>query len=196
MTRWARSTASGSPARAWSIRRTLPNGTLEDSAMPGCAAKTGVLACGVLMLAATASRCETAKPDAADSAAVQSCVKSAAGGSQRERCIGIIADPCADRPDAQSTADQVACAAREFAVWDDILNETYRRLRDKLDAEQKIKLRAMQRAWIDSRERSCAFYWDSFRGTMASPMNAFCNKRETARRALFLLGFLDNAEGR
>ena len=117
--------------------------------MQGCAAKTGVLACAVLMLAATASRCETAKPDAADSAAVQSCIKSAADGSQRERCIGIIADPCADRPDAQSTADQVACAAREFAVWDDILNETYRRLRVKLDAEQKVKLRAMQRAWID-----------------------------------------------
>jgi uncharacterized protein YecT (DUF1311 family) len=93
--------------------------------MQGYAAKTGVLACAVLMLAATASRCETAKPDAADSAAVQSCIKSAADGSQRERCIGIIADPCADRPDAQSTADQVACAAREFAVWDDILNETY-----------------------------------------------------------------------
>ena len=90
----------------------------------------------------------------------------------------------------------MACAAREFAVWDDILNETYRRLRDKLDAEQKNKLRIMQRAWIDSRTRSCAFYWDFFRGTMAAPMNAFCNNRETARRALFLLGFLDNAEGR
>jgi uncharacterized protein YecT (DUF1311 family) len=164
--------------------------------MQGYAAKTGVLACAVLMLAATASRCETAKPDAADSAAVQSCIKSAADGSQRERCIGIIADPCADRPDAQSTADQVACAAREFAVWDDILNETYRRLRAALDARQKVKLRGMQRAWIESRERSCAFYWDFFRGTMASPMNAFCRNRETARRAIFLLGFLDNAEGR
>ena len=164
--------------------------------MPGYAAKTGVLACAVLMLAATASRCETAKADAADSAAAQSCIKSAGGGSQRERCIGIIADPCADQPGAESTAGQVACAAREFAVWDDILNETYRRLRDKLDAAQNIKLRVMQRAWIDSRDRTCAFYWDFFRGTMAAPMNAFCNNRETARRALFLLGFLDNAEGR
>ena len=164
--------------------------------MQGYAAKTGVLACAVLMLAATASRCETAKPDAADSAAVQSCIKSAANGSQLERCIGIIADPCADQPGAESTAGQVACAARENAVWDDILNETYRRLRDALDAQQKNKLRIMQRAWIDSRTRSCAFYWDFFRGTMASPMNAFCNNRETARRALFLLGFLDNAEGR
>ena len=128
---------------------------------------------------------------------LQSCIKSASGGSrERERCIGIIADPCTEQPDAQSTAGQVACAAREFAVWDDILNETYRHLRDGLDARQKIKLRVMQRAWIESRERSCAFYWDFFRGTMASPMSAFCNNRETARRALFLLGFLDNAEGR
>ena len=38
---------------------------------------------------------------------------------------------------------------RELAVWDDILNETFRRLRDKLDAEQKTKLRDMQRAWIE-----------------------------------------------
>lgn len=155
--------------------------------------KAALLMGAVLALAPTPSRAE--KPDAADSAKVQSCIKSAAG-RERERCIGVVADPCADDDKAQSTADQVACAAREFAVWDDILNETFRRLRDKLDAKQKIKLRDMQRAWIDSRKRSCDFYWDFFQGTMASPMSAFCENRETARRALFLLGFLDNAEGR
>jgi uncharacterized protein YecT (DUF1311 family) len=160
------------------------------------AAKAGLVACAVLMLSATGSRGESAKPDAADSATVQSCIKSASGRPERERCIGIIADPCAEQPDAESTAGQLGCAAREFAVWGDILNETYRRLRAALDARQKVKLRAMQRAWIESRERSCAFYWDFFRGTMASPMNAFCRNRETARRALFLLGFLDNAEGK
>jgi uncharacterized protein YecT (DUF1311 family) len=160
------------------------------------AAKAGLVACAVLMLTATGSGSESAKPDAADSTTMQSCIKSASGRPERERCIGIIADPCAEQPDAESTAGQVACAAREFAVWDDILNETYRRLRAALDARQKVKLRAMQRAWIESRERSCAFYWDFFRGTMASPMNAFCRNRETARRALFLLGFLDSAEGK
>ena len=151
--------------------------------------------CVALALAATPSRAE--KPDAADSAKVQSCVQSAgAGMRERERCIGVVADPCAEKDEAQSTADQVACAARELAVWDDILNETYRRLRDKLDTKQKIKLRDMQRAWVQSRTRSCDFYWDFFQGTMASPMTAFCENRETARRALFLLGFLDDTEGR
>jgi uncharacterized protein YecT (DUF1311 family) len=154
-----------------------------------------------LTLAATAAAAERArsgpeKPDARDSAAIQDCIKSAGEPRQAERCIGIVADRCADRDDAKSTADQVACAAREHAVWDDILNETFRRLRDKLDAKQKIKLRDMQRAWVDSRDRTCAFYWDYFQGTIASTMGAFCNNRETARRALFLLGFLNDAEGR
>jgi hypothetical protein len=31
---------------------------------------------------------------------------------------------------------------------------------------------------------------------MASPMSAFCYNRETARRALFLLAFLNSAEGK
>ena len=48
-----------------------PDGMLEDRAMPGCAAKTGVVAFAVLLLAATASRREAARPDAADSAAMQ-----------------------------------------------------------------------------------------------------------------------------
>ena len=153
-----------------------------------------VLACVALMLAATTSRAE--KLSARDSAAVQSCIKSAGNDrEQLERCIGVVANPCAEEPDAQSTADQVACAARERAVWDDILNETFRRLREHLDAKQTIKLRDMQRAWIGSRNRTCDFYWDFFQGTMASPMSAFCYNRETARRALFLLAFLNTAEG-
>ncbi len=35
-----------------------------------------------------------------------------------------------------------------------------------------------------------------FHGTMASPMSTSCDNREIARRALFLLGFLNDAEGK
>src|SRR4051794_41476935 len=111
--------------------------------MPGCAAKTGVAAFAVLLLAATASRCETARPDAADSAAVQSCIKSAAGGSQRERCIGTIADPCADQPGAESTAGQGAWAARAKAGLGDNLNQTHRPPPAALAAQPKNKMRLM-----------------------------------------------------
>ena len=82
-----------------------------------------------------------------DSKVIQSCIKSVKGAATNaERCIGLIATPCLRRPGALSNADAVACASRESSVWDDILNETIRRLGDKLEADQKVKLRDMQRA--------------------------------------------------
>ncbi len=143
------------------------------------------------------ARARADKPDAKASADIQDCIKSAGTDTaKREACIGIVANPCLQRDETRSTADNIACIAREQAVWDDILNETYRRLRGKLDKDQQVKLRDMQRAWITSREKTCAFYWDYFQGTMASPMSASCDNREIARRALFLLGFLEDAEGK
>jgi uncharacterized protein YecT (DUF1311 family) len=44
----------------------------------------------------------------------------------------------------------------------------------------------MQRSWINTRDLTCAFWYDYFQGTMANPMIAYCNNRETARRAIFL----------
>ena len=111
--------------------------------------KAVLVAVAAMLLTVASGGAEPAKPDARDSSTVQSCIKSVGANLLRaERCIGIIADPCLKRPAAESTAGQVACADRELVVWDDILNETYRRLRDKLDDEQKAKAREMQRAWI------------------------------------------------
>jgi uncharacterized protein YecT (DUF1311 family) len=136
------------------------------------------------------------KPDAKSAAAIQDCIKSKTANGTAELCIGIVSGPCLDRDETKSTADMSNCVAREQVVWDDILNETFRRLRDKLAAEQQAKLREMQRAWITSRDKTCAFYWDYYQGTMASPMSAECVNRDTAQRALFLLGFLNDAEGK
>ena len=113
-----------------------------------------------------------------------------------ESCIGTLSRPCLDDDKTKSTADMNACIERERAVWDNILNESYRRLRAKLDADQQGKLRDMQRAWIASRDATCHFYWDYYQGTMASPMSSSCVNRETARRALFLLDFVLDAENK
>jgi uncharacterized protein YecT (DUF1311 family) len=149
----------------------------------------------VAALIASPAWAQASKQAAADSNAIQDCVKTnTPPGKDWERCIGRVSNKCLD--DAKSTADQNACIDREQKVWDDILNETYRRLREKLDQDQQVKLRDMQRAWLASREKTCAFYWDFYQGTMASPMTSSCVNRETARRALFLLGFLNEAEGK
>jgi len=136
------------------------------------------------------------KPDARAATAIEDCVKSKSATGMGETCIGIVSGPCLDKAADPSTAGMVACVARERAVWDDILNETYNRLRAKLDDKQQQKLRAMQRAWIAARDATCGFYWDFYQGTMASPMSAGCVNKETAERALFLLGFLNEAEGK
>jgi uncharacterized protein YecT (DUF1311 family) len=160
-------------------------------------AAIGVLTLVVATAAAQKAKQDNPKQAARDSSAIQSCIKSVRGPVQKaDRCIDTIAGPCLKRPGTLSTADMVACAGREAAVWDDILNETFRRLNEKLDDAQRIKLRDMQRAWIESRDRTCAFYDDYHQGTIARPMSALCINRETARRALFLLDFLNDAEGR
>jgi uncharacterized protein YecT (DUF1311 family) len=155
------------------------------------------LALALIFAAAAPALAQDDKPDPKASAAIQDCIKSHSGpDADWESCIGIVSNPCLERDETRSTADSIACINREQLVWDSILNETYRRLRAKLDDKQQTKLRDMQRAWIASREKTCAFYWDYFQGTMASPMSASCDNREIARRALFLLGFLNDAEGK
>lgn len=129
------------------------------------------------------------KPAAKDAAKIESCLK--AKPMKQESCIGIVADPCQESGETKSTADQNACNDREARVWDAILNTSFRKLRDKLDDAQKEKLRDMQRAWIASKEKTCAFYWDYYQGTMASPMGSYCVMKETGRRALFLRAFLE-----
>ncbi|HMF22310.1 MAG TPA: lysozyme inhibitor LprI family protein [Pseudolabrys sp.] len=137
------------------------------------------------------------KPSAKDAAAIQRCIKVKTGRNwDWENCIGIISKPCSKDEAAMPSHEVIACERREQAVWDNILNETFRSLLGKLDEAQQQKLREMQRAWIASRDKSCAFFYDYFEGSMANPMIAACEARETGRRALFLLGFLNDAEGK
>jgi len=153
--------------------------------------RVAVIVLTMIMLAPGALA-QSKHPGAEATKDIEDCVKVAAGPGPdmpaAAKCIGIVSAPCLKN--ANSTADMNRCYDRETAVWDDILNETYRRLGEKLDDGQRGKLRDMQRAWIASRDKTCHFYWDFYQGTMASPMAAACVNRETAQRALFLLGFL------
>ena len=137
------------------------------------------------------------KPNPKDSAAIEKCMKAKTGHNWAwEKCIGLISEPCAKNELSMPPSQVSACYSREQAVWDDILNETFRRLRDKLDATQQTKLREMQRAWITSRDKTCEFLYDYFQGTMANPMIAACVCRATGLQALYLRGFADDVADR
>jgi uncharacterized protein YecT (DUF1311 family) len=132
-----------------------------------------------------------AKLDARDVKRIEDCIKSQAGSGKSDSCIGTLADPCLECPDGQSTFGMADCYRREQAIWDDILNEGYRRLRADLNPKQNAKLRDVQRAWIASRDATCGFYSDFHEGgSMAIPAGAACMNQETARRAIYLLNFL------
>ena len=128
-------------------------------------------------------------PDPKDAAAIAACVKEHADDvdEAERRCVfALVAEPCTNKPDGQSTFGTAECYRAEQRIWDAMLNENFRALRDQLDKAQKVKLRAMQLAWIAYRDTTCAFYHDKIQGTMAVGMAAACVARETARRALLL----------
>lgn len=137
------------------------------------------------------------KPDARDTAAIQGCIKAKTGRNWAwESCIGVVSETCVKDEGAMPPSEVMACYDREKLVWDSILNESFRRLRETLDDKQQRKMREMQRTWIASRDKSCGFIYDYFDGSMANPMMAACLSRETGRRALFLLGFANDSEGK
>lgn len=157
-----------------------------------------LLCAGLFLTAAPAVRAADA-PDPKDLAAVTSCVekqeKAATETTGIEVCIGSVAKPCFKNdetsvPDAQVTQ----CFDREQRAWDKLLNDAYKALQGALDNEQQVKLRDMQRAWLTSREKSCMFFYDYFQGTMANPMIASCQNKETARRAIFLRVFAQDSK--
>jgi uncharacterized protein YecT (DUF1311 family) len=128
---------------------------------------------------------------AEDSHAIQSCIKEKESKEGADRCIGIVANPCLDTPEGQSTHGQAGCYRREHLVWDDILNETYRRLQGSFEGKLKNQLRDVQRTWLEARKQQCGFYTDVIKGSLAIPIGASCMNTETARRALYLLNLLN-----
>jgi uncharacterized protein YecT (DUF1311 family) len=133
--------------------------------------------------------------EAKDAAVINNCLtaldKRAAGQEVQEAtCLLKIADPCiGNDAGAVSDAKQITCLDRERGVWDRILNDSYKTMLSGLDSAQSKKLREMQRAWIRARDLTCTFWYDYFDGSMARPMIASCNNRETARRAIYLRTF-------
>jgi uncharacterized protein YecT (DUF1311 family) len=110
--------------------------------------------------------------------------------AEEAACLMTVARPCMGGDQAAAgSARQIACLDRERLVWDKIVNDSYKTMMAALEPDQQAKLRDMQRSWINTRDLTCGFWYDYFQGTMANPMIAYCNNRETARRAIFLRVF-------
>jgi uncharacterized protein YecT (DUF1311 family) len=137
-------------------------------------------------------------PAHAAGSSVEACIKAARPATAaQERCIGKMSSACIG-PDegARSDGDVIGCLDGEQAQWDRLLNAAYQAMMKGLEPEQQTKLRDMQRSWIETRKKTCDFYYDYFQGSMAYPMIANCMNRETARRAIYLRGFANDIADR
>jgi uncharacterized protein YecT (DUF1311 family) len=138
------------------------------------------------------AQAQTPKPTDKQVAAIRACAEKYKDDLDQveQKCLfELVATPCTNKPETKSDADTANCYRTETAIWDDLLNENYKKLQGTLDDDQAAKLRAMQRAWIAYRDTTCNFYYDKIQGTMAGPMVSACEARETARRAVLLQFF-------
>jgi uncharacterized protein YecT (DUF1311 family) len=137
-------------------------------------------ACLVALLIATAAA-------AGDADVINACLKSAYSGDHGEAhaCIGLVADPCLQKPENQSTQAMVACTDSETKIWDALLNAEYDRLLGVLQGKAADDVRQAQRVWITLRDADCAVPYQLFEGgTMAQPIGANCVLAHTANRMM------------
>ncbi|HWV08078.1 MAG TPA: lysozyme inhibitor LprI family protein [Pseudomonas sp.] len=85
----------------------------------------------------------------------------------------LLATPVVWAADCSEAANQASlnqCIAENHAAQDKRLNQVYGEYRARLSASQKQQLKAAQRAWMEFRDRSCAFEVSAAQGGSAYPM--------------------------
>jgi uncharacterized protein YecT (DUF1311 family) len=149
------------------------------------------LVLAVTLAGTPSSHAQNRQPTAAEIKLVRDCAaKHPDDGKGEEECaFKLVADPCVEK--AKDNHGHAECFRSETAIWEAILNENYKALMEAVDDKNdQNKLKEMQRAWIAYRDTTCDFYWFKIHGTMAVPMTAACQLRETARRAMLLAFFI------
>jgi uncharacterized protein YecT (DUF1311 family) len=137
------------------------------------------------------ARAQAPKPSDKQVAAIRACAekyKEDLDKVERQCLFKLVGEPCISKTRG-SDHDTADCYNAETAIWDNLLNENFKKLVATLDNDQTEKARAMQRAWIAYRDTTCNFYYDKIQGTMANMMISACTARETARRAVLLAFF-------
>lgn len=102
--------------------------------------------------------------------------------------------PCHD---AMTQFEMNRCAAREFRKADAELNKIYRQMSKDAGAEEKVKLRAAQLAWIKFRDAHCDY--ESFGnkgGSIYPTVYGFCLAEVTRGRTNQFREILKEAEER
>lgn len=121
--------------------------------------------------------------DAADRAAIASCLRDS-GGLPRS-CIGAVAVTCSTRQGSGDRAEtQITCSRREAAVWRERLDMSVSLAAGQLEAGPRSRLAAVQRSWESYVAQKCALLGDMTPAARSGVMQAACELREVALRAI------------
>ncbi len=91
-------------------------------------------------------------------------------------------DPNAQCRQAVVTSNMVACFAKDANVADQDLNRRYEQILAILGAENKRRLRASERLWIQYREEACSAERALFDGGTGGPPTFLACLSETSRQ--------------
>jgi len=100
-------------------------------------------------------------------------------------------DRCLASPAGETTMGQIQCIGDAVKAQDARLNQNYAKAMKALTPEQKVKLRAAQRAWIAFKDADCQSLWDDDWGTLSRVTANMCVLDRTSERADELANYPD-----
>jgi hypothetical protein len=118
----------------------------------------------------------------ADRAAIATCVRES--GEMPRACIGTIAVVCTREPGVVRESADIACSRREAAVWRERLDLALASFAQRLEPGPRSRLAALQRSWEGYSAQKCAFAGEIQPPARAAAMQAGCELREVALRAM------------
>ncbi len=102
----------------------------------------------------------------------------------------VISQNVKCKPDG-NTLEMRQCAADQYAIADQKLNQTYQQLIRQLSTQRKQRLIEAQRAWISFRDKTCEFESSQMLGGSAEPLlRTTCLTRVTQQRVQDLQNYL------
>ena len=148
-----------------------------------------------LLLAALPAQ---ADPLSDDADALESCMVTAWPRDVLALCIGLVANPCQQAPEGNTTLGMNQCLAREADAWDAVLNRQWPKLTAhsrEVDAANKTDglaldtaaetLLSAQRAWIVFRDAECRSNYAIWgMGSFRTVAHSACRLDLTARRVI------------
>lgn len=138
-----------------------------------------------ILLTVTPQAAQAQQPAAADLKVINDCLKSA---DSKDRlgasCIGLVADPCRAKGNNDTDKNR-ACAKRELAVWNAILETASKRVRGGGFKEISQALAQSDKSWAAQRDALCPVFDKVEPGSLPGDAN-YCRMQITANRALLL----------